>query len=86
MRKRCKRNSKLIKTLKSLLAKWKEYNYVDNSQYRQLSCSDGSLPRVYSLLKIHKLDCPYRIIVSSIEEVNRETETCYILIDYRILY
>ena len=34
--------------------------------HKMLYCSDGLLPRVYGLPKIHKPGCPLRIIVSSI--------------------
>jgi len=30
-------------------------------------CSDGILPRAYGLPKIHKQDCTFRIIISSID-------------------
>jgi len=30
-------------------------------------CSDGLLPRAYGLPKVHKPDCPFRIIISSID-------------------
>jgi len=40
--------------------------YVANSTYRSLLSYDGTLPRAYARRKIHKQDCPFRIIVSSI--------------------
>lgn len=36
------------------------------AKYRALMKSDGVLPRAYGLPKIHKKDCPLRIIISSI--------------------
>ncbi|KAG5321350.1 GBLP protein, partial [Pseudoatta argentina] len=38
---------------------------ISDSQYRHLSCSDGSLSRTYTP-KVHKQNCQFRIIVSSI--------------------
>jgi len=34
---------------------------------QKLDCSDGILPRVYGLPKIHKDRCPLRIIISFID-------------------
>lgn len=34
-------------------------------QHTDLHCSDGVLPRAYGLLKIHKENCPLRLIVFS---------------------
>ena len=45
----------------------KTKNYISDTKYRTLYCSDGSLPRVYGLPKIHKPSCPLRVIVSSID-------------------
>ncbi|XP_011867795.1 PREDICTED: uncharacterized protein LOC105561973 [Vollenhovia emeryi] len=58
---------KLISNLHSLLVEWKKSNYIDNSIYKRLNCTDGTLPRAYGLPKIHKQDCPLRIIVSSVD-------------------
>ncbi|KYN26666.1 hypothetical protein ALC57_03966 [Trachymyrmex cornetzi] len=40
--------------------------YINDSKYKYLYNSEGSLPRVYALPKIHKSNCPFRIIISSI--------------------
>ena len=40
--------------------------YIANSTYRSFLSNDGILPKVYALPKIYKQDCPFRIIVSSI--------------------
>ena len=57
---------KLTTSLRSMLTTWKTKGYINDSKYKSLYCSDGSLPRVYGLPKIHKPGCPLRIIVSSI--------------------
>ena len=49
-----------------MLTRWKTKNYISDTKYRTLYCNDGSLLRVYGLPKIHKPDCPLRVIVSSI--------------------
>ncbi|KYN24377.1 hypothetical protein ALC57_04014, partial [Trachymyrmex cornetzi] len=48
--------------------RWKEKKYISDSTYRGLLCNDGILPMAYALPKIlvYKQDCPFRIIVSSI--------------------
>jgi len=45
----------------------KQAKYINEITYRSLNCNDGLLPRAYGLLKVHKPDCPYRIIVSSLD-------------------
>ena len=57
---------KLTTALRSMLTRWKTKGHITDSEYRTLYCSDGLLPRVYGLPKIHKPDCPLRIIISSI--------------------
>jgi len=44
----------------------KNRNYISATKYRSLLLSDGVLPRAYGLPKIHKDNCPLRVIVSSI--------------------
>ena len=56
---------KVISDLHNLLARWKRNNYIPDSLYKRLNCTDGSLPRAYGLPKIHKNGCPLRIIVST---------------------
>jgi len=41
--------------------------YITNNIYNGTYCSDGNLPRAYRLLKIHKPDLTFRIIISSID-------------------
>ncbi|KAM0724705.1 hypothetical protein ACS0PU_009089 [Formica fusca] len=57
---------KLITSLREILTRWKNSNHISPATYKTLYCSDGNLPRAYGLPKIHKRDCPYRIIVSSL--------------------
>ncbi|KYN09543.1 hypothetical protein ALC57_18330 [Trachymyrmex cornetzi] len=58
-------SKKLVMSLKNMLTKWKSCIYIDDSQYRRLHC-EGLLLRAYAMPKIHKPNCPFRIIVSSI--------------------
>jgi len=53
--------------LKDMLTRWKQAKYINKITYRSLNCNDGLLPRVYGLPKVHKPDCPFRIIVSSLD-------------------
>jgi len=57
---------KLLQDLHSLLSRWKNNQFIDLHTYRKLHTTDGLLPRAYGLPKIHKQDCPLRIIISSI--------------------
>ncbi|XP_018359966.1 PREDICTED: uncharacterized protein LOC108759149 [Trachymyrmex cornetzi] len=59
--------SKINNNLRQLLAGWKKQNYISELTYKQLYCSDGNIPRAYALPKIHKLNCPFRIIISSLD-------------------
>ncbi|KYN18358.1 hypothetical protein ALC57_09333 [Trachymyrmex cornetzi] len=47
----------------------KAYYGIDSFEYKILSYSGGILPRAYSLPKIHKLNCPFRLIISSIDSL-----------------
>ena len=55
---------RMITSLHVLLVSLKEKN-IANSTYRSLLSNVGILPRPYALPKVHKQDCPFRIIVSS---------------------
>ncbi|XP_071649570.1 uncharacterized protein [Temnothorax longispinosus] len=57
----------LTRNTRTLLTRWKNSKYISSSTYKFLYCSDGVLPRAYGLPKIHKLNYPLRIIVSSID-------------------
>lgn len=56
---------KLTSCLRDLLTKWKNAGFISPSTYRVLNVSDSILPRAYGLPKIHKPNCPFRLIVSS---------------------
>jgi len=59
--------NKIVNSIKGLLTRWKKMEYISLATYRNLYCSDGILPRAYGLPKVHKPDCPFRIIISSID-------------------
>lgn len=64
-----KRNpvNKMISSLKVLLKSWKQLGYISGSIYNNLNQSVPNLPLAYGLPKIHKIEHPLRIIVSSID-------------------
>lgn len=57
---------KIINNLKILLKRWRSEKLISNHTFRSLMYSEGVLPRAYGLPKIHKVNCPLRIIVSFI--------------------
>jgi len=57
----------IIGSLRKTLTAWKNSEYISNSTHKFLISSDGLLPRAYGLPKVHKVDCPFRIIVSSVD-------------------
>ena len=57
---------KRINELHNMVLKWKNCEYISLANYRHLNCTDGILPRAYGLPKIHKPNCPLRVIISSI--------------------
>ena len=57
---------KMTISLREILTRWKNLEFIPVSTQRYLTCSDGILPRAYGLPKIHKPNHPLRIIVSSI--------------------
>lgn len=58
---------KIIHDLHSFLTRWKNKEYISDTQYRSLNCTDNILPKAYELPKIDKPDCPLRIIISSVD-------------------
>jgi len=58
--------NKLTTDIRALLLRWKREEFIDINIYRKLLITDGILPRVYGLMKIHKENYPLRIIISSI--------------------
>ena len=57
--------NKIINNLKTLITKWKKQKYITENLYKRLRCNEDLL-RAYDLPKVHKSDCPFRIIISSI--------------------
>lgn len=57
-------STKCLTTKKSTNEKNNEY--IGDSEYKSLLSTDDILSRAYGLLKIHKQECPLRIIVSSV--------------------
>ncbi|XP_067208525.1 uncharacterized protein [Linepithema humile] len=57
---------KIINGLKTHLNRWRQKGFISKSIYLSLLSSDGTLPRAYGLPKVHKDNCPLRIIVSCI--------------------
>ncbi|KYN22560.1 hypothetical protein ALC57_05086 [Trachymyrmex cornetzi] len=47
------------------ITKWKTCGHINEAYYRKLYCSDGTLSRAYAVSKVHKPNCPFSIIVSS---------------------
>lgn len=58
--------SSIDKELNSLLKSWLNKNYISKNEYFRMCASDSILPKAYGLPKIHKINTPFRIIVSSI--------------------
>jgi len=52
--------------LSNLLKRWFTLGFITKQELFSLRGSDCSLPRAYGLPKIHKVNIPFRIIVSSI--------------------
>lgn len=53
--------------LKSILNRWKDLGFIDDNTKNLLRSSDSLLPRAYGIPKIHKINHPYRVIVSTID-------------------
>ena len=45
----------------------KKQNYIFESTYRSLYCSDDNISRDYALPKAHKINCSFRIIISFLD-------------------
>ena len=57
---------KLTSKMHSLIKSWLDNKLIDVTTYNYLNITNGNLPRCYGLPKIHKVDFPLRIIVSSL--------------------
>ena len=58
--------SKINDNLRQLLA-GKKQNYIFESTYRSLYCSDDNISSDYALPKAHKINCSFRIIISFLD-------------------
>jgi len=58
---------RIIGNLRKILTTWKNSEYISNITHKALISSDGLLPRAYDLPKVHKVNCPFKIIVSSVD-------------------
>jgi len=54
------------KDLNNILKRWSQKDYISKQQFFKLRSSDSILPRAYGLPKVHKLNTPFRLIVSSV--------------------
>jgi len=57
----------IIGSFRRLLTRWKNSEFISITIHRMLISSDGLLPRAYGLSKVHKPNCSFRIIISSID-------------------
>jgi len=57
----------IIGSLRKLLTRWKNANFIPTTIHRIMTKSDGLLPKAYGLPKVHKPNCPFRIIISSVD-------------------
>jgi len=54
-------------SLNNMFKKWLHNDCISKLQYLKLRSSDSNLPKAYGLPKVHKINFPYRIIVSSVD-------------------
>ena len=59
----------VVTSLLEILVKWRDADYISNLKYKILFCNDGILPKAYVLPKIHEQNCPFRLIVSSLNSL-----------------
>lgn len=59
--------NKLISGQRDILKRWRKGNYITEAVFNSTYCTQGSLPKAYGFPKIHKDNCPFKIIISSIE-------------------
>lgn len=57
----------LLTNTRLLLTRWKTRTLFITSTYKKIFCSDGLLLTAYGLSKVYKIGCPFRIIISSID-------------------
>jgi len=58
--------SSIERNLNATLKKWLHHGFITKNEFLYLRSSDSLLPKAYGLPKTHKVNVPYRIIVSSV--------------------
>jgi len=53
--------------LKNIITRWKDAEFISIAMYKFLNCIDELILRAYGTPKVHKIDCSFKIIVSSID-------------------
>ena len=56
--------TRIENSLRKILKKWQDSNFIDETTYKRLLILNGRLPQFYALPKIHKEGIPLRPIVS----------------------
>ena len=56
--------TRIENSLRKILKKWQDSNFIDETTYKRLLILNGRLPQFYALQKIHKEGIPLRPIVS----------------------
>jgi len=59
-------SNSIEKKLNGMIKKWFAKEYITKKEMLQLRSSDSLLPKAYGLPKLHKVDVPLRLIVSSV--------------------
>jgi len=54
------------KNLNDILKKWLHRKFISKKEFLYLRSSNSLLPKAYGLPKIHKINNPFRVIVSSV--------------------
>lgn len=57
---------KIESILKDILTRWMSKSFIDEQTKKSLITSDALLHKAYEVPKTHKLNCPFRIIISTI--------------------
>jgi len=59
--------------LNNLFKNWLHKSFISKQQFYKLRSSDSLLPKAYGLPKVHKINTPFRLIVSSIKHLQYST-------------
>jgi len=57
----------IIGSLRKLHTRWKNSEFISTTMHNLMTNSNRLLPRAYGLPKVHKPNCPFRIIISSVD-------------------